>query len=63
MKKNYFVDAYVRGKSPDFIISYIKMVEKYVPYFKNGKLEYKKKLLEPQHTLKPHIFIIDGRQG
>ena len=63
MKKNYFVDAYVRDKSPDFMISYIRRMEKYVPYLKNGRLEYKEKSLEPQHTLKPHIFIVNGRQG
>lgn len=59
--KNYFVDAYVKTKSPDFITDYIRMMEEYVPYLKNGKLEYKEKSIEPEYRLKPHIFISNGR--
>ena len=61
MKKNYFVDAYVKNKSSDFILTYIRMIDEYVPYFKDGKLNYKEKTIEPEHSLRPHIFIINGR--
>ena len=61
MKKNYFVDAYLKNKSSDFITAYIRMMEEYVPYLKNGKLEYKEKSIGPEHRLKPHIFISNGR--
>jgi hypothetical protein len=37
------------------------MMEMYVPYLKNGKLEYKEKSIEPEYRLKPHIFISNGR--
>jgi len=63
MKKNYFVDAYVKNKSDDFITTYIKMMGEYVPYIKNGKLNYKEKSIRPEHRLKPHIFIANGRQS
>lgn len=59
--KNYFVDAYVKTKSSDFITAYIRMMESYVPYLKDGKLNYKEKLISPEHRLKPHIFISNGR--
>ena len=61
MKKNYFVDAYVKNKSTDFITAYIRMMEEYVPYIKNGKLDYKEKSIRPEHSLKPHIFIANGK--
>jgi len=61
MKKNYFVDAYIKNKSTDFITTYIRMMEEYVPYIKDGKLNYKEKTIEPQQSLRPHIFIINGR--
>ena len=60
MKKNYFVDAYVKNKSTDFIMAYVRMMEEYVPYIKNGKLDYKEKSIRPEHRLKPHIFITNG---
>jgi len=59
--KNYFVNAYIKGKSPNFILNYIRMMEEYVPYLKNGKLEYKQKTIEPEYRLKPHIFINNGK--
>lgn len=37
------------------------MVEKYVPYFKDGKLNYKEKTIKPICSLKTHIFISNGR--
>lgn len=61
MKKNYFVDAYVKNKSSDFILTHIRMVEEYVPYFKEGKLNYKEKPIGPEHNLRRHIFITNGR--
>jgi hypothetical protein len=61
MKKNYFVDAYVKNKSSDFILTYIRMIDEYVPYFKDGKLNYKEKTIEPEHSLRRHIFITNGR--
>lgn len=61
MKKNYFVDAYIKNKSSDFITAYIRMMEEYVPYLKDGKLNYKEKPIEPQHSLRRHIFIANGR--
>lgn len=61
MKKNYFVDAYVKNKSTDFITAYIRMMEEYVPYIKNGKLDYKEKSIISEHRLKPHIFIANGK--
>jgi hypothetical protein len=42
-------------------MAYVKMMEEYVPYLKNGKLEYKEKSISPEHRLKPHIFISNGR--
>jgi hypothetical protein len=59
--KNYFVNAYVRSRSSSFIDAHIRMMEMYVPYLKNGKLEYKEKSIEPEYRLKPHIFISNGR--
>lgn len=59
--KNYFVNAYIKDKSPNFILNYIRMMEQYVPYLKNGKLEYKQKTIEPEYSLKPHIFINNGK--
>jgi hypothetical protein len=41
--KNYFVDAYTKSKSSSFIDAHIRMMELYVPYFKDGKLNYKEK--------------------
>lgn len=63
MKKNYFVDAYIKNKSSDFITTYIRMKGKYVPYLKNGKLNYREKTIEPQQSLKRHIFIANEGQS
>lgn len=59
--KNYFVDAYTKDKSSSFIDAHIRMLEMYVPYFKDGKLNYKEKSVVPKKSLKPHIFINNGR--
>jgi hypothetical protein len=59
--KNYFVNAYVRSRSSSFIEAHIRMMEMYVPYFKDGKLNYKEKSIEPKKSLKSHIFINNGR--
>ena len=59
--KNYFVDAYTKSKSSSFIDAHIRMMELYVPYFKDGKLNYKEKIVGPKKSLKPHIFISHGR--
>jgi hypothetical protein len=59
--RNYFVDAYTKNKPSTFMDAHIRMLEMYVPYFKDGKLNYREKSFEPQKSLKSHIFICNGK--
>lgn len=63
MKKNFFVEALLKNKKNDleFINKHFERIRLgYSSIIINGKISYEKiKFIE--NTLKPHIFISDGK--
>lgn len=62
MKKNYFVEAYIKTRNlENFWEDYLVKSKMYTPYFSEGKIKFKEKSFEPICCIKKHIFITNGR--
>lgn len=62
MKKNYFVEAYLKNMNTTmFWDDYFNKCSKQIPYILEGKIKFKERSIEPTCSLKSHIFIIDGK--
>lgn len=58
MKKNYFVDAYLKTRNLEiFWEDYLIKSQIYTPYISEGKIKFKEKSFEPTCWVKRHIFI------
>lgn len=62
--KNYFVEAYLKNKRlKSFWEDYLVKSRVYTPYITGNKMYFKKRSIKPLCSLKPHIFINNGRQS